>query len=526
MQTEEVAKQAKVYYPALLEQEKSLLQQRKEALKNLENQKSILEANQKELKNVERLYKDIDSTLKLINATDLTDAEKIDAFNSRMQELGHSIKADQLNMEAFTNQYAHLFQEVEKNGRIFIENKDALAGIDKQLEKTRGEIANAEIGMTKFQKVLAKTGIVGKTAVTMLKTALASIGIGLLISLLVKAGEELMKMVRKANELKKINDDIAKSTNQIGAKSVVVLKELSYAYQKLGDNAKAKQKFIEEYNDKIKETGIEINDVKKAEDVLINNTDSYVKAIMKRAEAQAIESKAIDLYKEYLDERYELEQKLIANNKKIENSNAAGALPYTYSYNNTNTLQQASDKIAQQIWELDQKMNERLEKMFKDVANLQKSYSGFFASATTTVTNNKDDDKWKEWLAQKEKDLETLRQANEAAKEVFMDDIDKELRAVTKKYDELIALAKKYGEDSALLEVARQKEIDDIMAKYADKELEEQKQRIEEQYELLQTAIERIRKMNDTANLRDPRQQVFQTVYKGNGVMPFGIQKN
>lgn len=107
-----------------------------------------------------------------------------------------------------------------------------------------------------------------------------------------------------------------------------------------------------------------------------------------------------------------------------------------------------------------------------------------------------------------------------------MDDIDKELQAVTKHYDELIELAKKYGQDTALLEVARQKEIDNIMEKYAQKDLDDQKKRLDEQYQLIQTEIERIRKMNDTSNLRQPREQTFQTVYKGNGVMPFGIQKN
>lgn len=136
--------------------------------------------------------------------------------------------------------------------------------------------------------------------------------------------------------------------------------------------------------------------MKVAEDVFINNTDKYVKAIMARAEAQAIESKAIDLYKEYLDERYDLEQKLIENNQKIANSNAAGADAslYTYGYNNNNTLQEVSDNIARQIFELDEKIKKRLEDMFKDVAGLQKTYEGIFGSIKVEPTE--DDPKYKE----------------------------------------------------------------------------------------------------------------------------------
>lgn len=66
----------------------------------------------------------------------------------------------------------------------------------------------------------------------------------------------------------------------------------------------------------------------------------------------------------------------------------------------------------------------------------------------------------------------------------------------------------------------------EIIQKYNDQALEDEKKRIEDQYEVIQKEIERIRKMSDTSYLRSPQQQVFQTVYKGNGVMPFGIQKN
>lgn len=177
-----------------------------------------------------------------------------------------------------------------------------------------------------------------------------------------------------------------------------------------------------------------------------------------------------------------------------------------------------------EIGQLDEETEKKMQALLKTIADLNKEYSGFFGSVTVGGDDN--DDKYKEWLAQREKDLETLKKANEDALQVFMDDIDKELQAVTKHYDELIELAKKYGQDTALLEVARQKEIDDIMEKYAQKDLDDQKKRLDEQYQLIQTEIERIRKMNDTSNLRQPREQTYQTVRKGNGVLPFGIQRN
>lgn len=98
--------------------------------------------------------------------------------------------------------------------------------------------------------------------------------------------------------------------------------------------------------------------------------------------------------------------------------------------------------------------------------------------------------------------------------EVFMDDRTKELQAVAKRYDELIALAKKYGEDSTLLELARQREIQEIIDKYNQQAIDDQKKRIDDQYQLIQTEIERIRKMSDTSNLRQPQEYEYKTHYQ------------
>ena len=520
VQTEETLKKATTtYYPALLQQEKDLNKQRKIAIQNLEEQKNILST-------VEDNYQKVVGAMQLINATGADTETRINSFNAEMERLGINIRADEVNMQSFAGILSDQSIAVK-------EATKAVEDIDVAIEKNKADIAAAELEMTKFQKILARTGVVGKTAFAMIKTALASIGIGILISLLVKAGEELMKLIRKANEWKRINDEVAKSTNQLSAKPLVVLRELANAYKKLGDNAEAKKKFIVDYNDKIKETGISITDVKKAEDVFVNNTDKYVNAIMARARAQAAENTAVKIYEDYLNQRYELEQK--ANNPKFSPMEEAywadrmAKLPegsesyYKAIEEKRKALLKIVQKTNQEIMDLDEENDKKMNTLLKTIADASREYAGFFTSTTTTGGG---DDEWKKWLEQREKDLETLKQANEAAMEVFMDDRTKELQAVAKKYDELIALAKKYGEDSTLLELARQREIQEIIDKYNQQALDKEKERIENQYELIQKEIERIRKMNDTSNLRDPRQQVFQTVYKGNGVMPFGIQKN
>ena len=542
-QNEELKKATTTYYPALLQQEKDLLKVRKE----LEGQ---LEDYNKTIDGYKKLTADLTTSIvKGAQKAGVSMNDLINLMNKNKDnptQLLQELKAIPGVMEEASKEFVKFGHQVDTDVQSMantiadakVRSEEAVTEIGKVNEKlaeVQSQIAIEEAGMTKFQKVLARTGVVGKTAFAMIKTALASIGIGILISLLVKAGEELMKLIRKANEWKRINDEVAKSTNQLSAKPLVVLRELSDAYKKLGDNAEAKKKFVVDYNDKIKETGISITDVKKAEDVFVNNTDKYVNAIMARARAQAAENTAVKIYEDYLNQRYELEQK--ANNPKFSTMEEAywadrmAKLPegsnsyYKAMEEKRAALLKIVQKTNKEIMELDEENDKKMNALLKTIADASREYAGFFTS-TTTTTNGGGDDEWKKWLEQREKDLETLREANKAAMEVFMDDRTKELQAVAKKYDELIALAKKYGEDSTLLELARQREIQEIIDKYNQQALDKEKERIENQYELIQKEIERIRKMNDTSNLRDPRQQVFQTVYKGNGVMPFGIQKN
>jgi hypothetical protein len=302
-------------------------------------------------------------------------------------------------------------------------------------------------------------------------------------------------------EQRALNKAISEGTNQIASKQIVVLKELAYGYQRLGDSVEDKRKFIEQYKDKIKETGIAIEDVKKAEDVFVNNTDKYVDAMMKRAKAQAVENQAVKIYEEYLNERYDIEQKLADTNRMIENQKAVGPLPYTYSYN-PNSLQKSADAFLKQIDNLDKKTEERLRKMFEDIADLNYEYGGVLGGASASASAGT-----KELEDTIKQDLEALIQYYKEAEQVLSDEMVNAKQAIMDKYDERIALAEKYGKDTIALELAREKELADLEKQFAENQANEEYQRI-------QTHIEQIRRMYDTSNLREPTEQRHQTIYQ------------
>lgn len=394
---------------------------------------------------------------------------------------------------------------------------------------------------------------------TAIKSALATVGWTLLITAIVTAAFKLWDYIKAiktaAQEQKELNKEISQGTNQSASKQIVVLKELAAAYNKLGDAADKKKEFLQKYSDKIKETGLSIDDLKKAEDVFVNNTDKYVNAIMARAKAQAVENAAVKIYQEYLDERYDLEQKFADDKNKAAGTNTKeeyitllqgmGMTADEAEQAWATATSKKQQKILDQIDAADKKVQERLKKMFEDVAELEKEYAGIFASATTTTTPKGNGTDWnKEY-----KDaLEALKNYVQDYLDVFKDARTKELDDNRKAYDQnikdinenflkgveaakgnaekLLAIEDEKNKALEFARLAFERKTQEIIKKYNDQALEDEKKRIEEQYQVIQTEIERIRRMTDTSNLRQPREQTFQTVYKGNGLMPFGLQRD
>lgn len=306
--------------------------------------------------------------------------------------------------------------------------------------------------------------------------------------------------------------------NQIGAKQVAILKELAFAYQKVGDSAEDKKKFIEEYNEKIKETGINVTNVNQADDVFIKNTDKYISAIMARAKAQATENKAIQLYQEYLDKQSDLESQLekkrkVSKEQFIALLTASGSTAEQAEQAWYEGTTRATKKITGQLKDNEKDIEATLKRLFTDVANLDKEYYGLMGDmATTTVTtttsngNNLKDET--------ERELELLAKYYKDARDLFKDARTKELDDTRAKYAEQIELAKKYGQDTVLLEQARDREIAEIIEKFRKQAADERQAAIDAEIADLQESIERIRKMYATSSLRNPQDKNFQTTYK------------
>lgn len=164
-----------------------------------------------------------------------------------------------------------------------------------------------------------------------LNTAMRANPIGAIISLLAILGTAIYAIVKaltsetdaekKAREekeahikaIKEQHEQWAKSVAESASKQLISYRELQKKWDELGDDLKAKERFIKDYQDAFKNLGFAVDSVSDAERLLVTNTDAVVAAMMSRAKAAAYTSQM----QKVLDEQIEREQ-----HKTVENGGA------------------------------------------------------------------------------------------------------------------------------------------------------------------------------------------------------------
>lgn len=550
--------------------------------KAIEKQTQILAANKKAMEDaggqylkLDRMLRQYDETLEevgvdLQSEIDLKEKEVEDTKNQvgtnsqlyakQKKELDGLIDKRTQLTQSLNEQEAAIKKEMETIDlstttrteaiNIIQQQRDSVQDLYDQLVKngqassTRAQAYKKEIDLLNQQEESLRASTRAfKGLGSTLKQAFNFVWINLVVAAIVAAGTALIKYISNlrtaakaqaqfVKEMKETKKALSQNTNQIISKQVVLLKELAIEYRKVGDSAEAKAKFLKDYADKIKETGINITGVNKADDVFIGNTSKYVEALMKRARAQAAENVAVKKFEEGLNRLYDIDTEISETYRAIMERGNEQSPRRTDLPDVNEAYENLEDQIEYQEGELRRKLKKLQDERQTYVDNLDKQLRYIFTGigdpkeyeGLLNGTNQADDDAAKaaaeaeaKAKAAKEaaealkdtmrQDLETLKKANEDALRVLMDERTRELQDVAKHYDELIELAKKYNQDTTLLELARQREIQDIIDKY-------EKERREKEYDDIQTEIEQIRRMYDTSNLREPTEQRYQTTYQ------------
>lgn len=184
------------------------------------------------------------------------------------------------------------------------------------------------------------------------KTLMATLtfGLSLAITGLVVLWDHYSSKAKQAAEKQKLaQQQISNAINSVTgtmADQMVTLHNLIKRWDSLGDNLKRKKKFIDENKDAFHSLGITVNTVNEAENALVRNTGSVIKAMQLRAQAAAYQKIAQEEYEKMA--RAELQAQFIEKSaptnedyKKTRETTSAGTS--TGIYKTTQTYYDKSD---------------------------------------------------------------------------------------------------------------------------------------------------------------------------------------
>lgn len=218
-----------------------------------------------------------------------------------------------------------------------------------ELAKSTGALAATATAQTAENAAaaagtVANTGLAG--AFRMVGAAIKSIpvfgwiaaGIGAIVAI---AG----KFISKAKEAKKAAADFRSAVADNAAGAIGSITELSQAWNGLGDNLKAKEKFLKDNADRIKSLGVAVNGVKDAEKLFQNNAEAYVKAQMAKAKADAYRA----LQQDNLKKSIQLQQEIDTMPDRVTQFTPGGMFGGSVAYETDNS---AKKKKQQELADL------------------------------------------------------------------------------------------------------------------------------------------------------------------------------
>lgn len=231
----------------------------------------------------------------------------------------------------------------------------------------------------------------GKKATPVWKQVLSSLfswqtAMAALITLSVVYGKEIGGWVKSlfgvkdaalsaAKAQEKVNESFRSSSSDV-AEQVTLVRSLSERWKELGDNMADKKQFITENKKEFGKLGVEVGNVNDAENLLVDNTDVFIGAMILRAEAAAAFKLATEQTEKALKKQNEIEERRKKGptfwDKFRANffSSASGSATYT---------RQADAPTAEQLSENATSALEEEQKAAEDTA---KSYMDLFLART------------------------------------------------------------------------------------------------------------------------------------------------
>ena len=390
---------------------------------------------------------------------------------------------------------------IQTNNTKIAQAKTAITGLNTA-------IANSGKAVSKAGQALKSAGMIA------LWTAIATI-VGIVINKVIDYVSALNDAKKKEEEFQK---SLRETTSQIAAGPIVQFQRLRTEYLKLGDSVKAKEQFLKDYAEQLNETGLKLKTVNDLDNAFVNRTNDYINAIMARAKAQALETKAIEIYEEYLTERAALEEQLTSTELTTKQAFKTTLFIGPWNLPSKQQTSAAQNSVEQswaenraavqaQIDALDQKIQAKMMKMFSDIAGFEAEYYAYFTESVNETVGTT--------LEEKLNELDQWLKARAESK------LTEEQR-LENEYNRLKELAKDNNEALLEIEAWYQEELTKIREAARLKREADDKKASDERWNALQAELKRVRDLAVSSNL-NPQDKLYETQYQQGFAKTFGL---
>lgn len=164
-----------------------------------------------------------------------------------------------------------------------------------------GVVTKAKNGLAAAELKLA-TAFGISTAAARVLMATLTLGLSAAVTVAITA---ISRYVNKTQEARKAAQEFNKATAEAGYQSLAAFEKMRLEWNRLGDDMKAKNRFIKDNKDAFEDLGIQVRGTADAENLFVKNTEAFRAALTERAKALASAELAQEKYKQFLEKDLE-----------------------------------------------------------------------------------------------------------------------------------------------------------------------------------------------------------------------------
>lgn len=312
-----------------------------------------------------------------------------------------------------------------------------------------------------------------------IKGALLATGIGVFITalgVLVANWEKVSEAIGLTNKRQEALNSTLEDYRKGAADAIGKTQKVKSAFDLARSGVISKEEALQTYNETLGDSLGKAKSLDEAESLYAAKADAYVKAQAKKAQANALFNKSAELMAQSLTAAEE-------NNTTFLDNVSAG---FQITMGN---FQKGTDEIVKQ----NKKRTKERQKQLDAQAKMLEEEAGKLLKESETIEKQNNINASSDEAAAERRKAAAEKAANarkdalekiKAAEQEYLDSKlsaeELEIKKTNAKYDELIALAKKYGQDTVLLERARNEQLFKIQSDAKAKELEAENKALEE----------------------------------------------